>query len=217
VALSSRRDFKNSGRDRREGRDRRDQPAGRRGGNLLLGVALGMAGALLLVGVLAWFLYARPGEFKTPDQVPAVTTPAAPRPSEAPPVAEPPAPPSPAPAPAEKAGAPAEKAKEAAPSYSFYDILPGSKPPKPVEPPKAKELWWLQVAALKTAEDADRLKARLALLNLDTVVQRVQSGDATLYRVRVGPFKNEDAALGALDTLAVNNFEPRLLKEAVNP
>jgi cell division protein FtsN len=213
--LSSRRDFKNSGRERREGQDRRSKPAGRRGGNLLLGVALGMVAALVLVGILAWFLYARPGEFKTPEQIPAVTTPAAPVQSEAPPVTESPTPPAPAPAPADKV--PTEKAKEPAPSYSFYDILPGSKPPKPAEPPKAKELWWLQVAALKTAEDADRLKARLTLLNLDTMVQRVQSGDASLYRVRVGPFKSEDAALGALDTLAVNNFEPRLLKEAVNP
>jgi cell division protein FtsN len=47
--------------------------------------------------------------------------------------------------------------------------------------------------------------------------QKVESGGVALYRVRVGPYKREDDALGDLDTLAENNFEPRLFKEPVKP
>lgn len=207
--MSSRRDFKQSGRN---ARDERAKPAPRRGGALLLGMLLGLVGALVIVAILVWFFYAKPSEFKTPERAPEVIAPrmAEPVQTDAPPAVAEPSPKS------DEAARPAGTGAPSAP-YSFYDILPGSKPPKPVEPAIPKELWWLQVAALKAPEDADRLKARLALLNLDTVVQQVQGADTMLYRVRVGPFKSEDAALGALDTLAVNNFEPRLLKEAVSP
>jgi hypothetical protein len=101
--------------------------------------------------------------------------------------------------------------------YSFYDILSGKTAPKPNTPLKPKEQYWLQVAALKGNADAERLKARLALLGLSVTVQRVDAGETSLYRVRVGPFQSEDDGLGALDTLAENNFEPRWVKDPVTP
>jgi cell division protein FtsN len=97
--------------------------------------------------------------------------------------------------------------------YTFYGILPGDKPVKPLPLPESKDIWWLQVAALKSPADADKLKARLILLGLQVATQKVESGDMSLYRIRVGPYKREDDALGDLDTLAANNFEPRLFKE----
>jgi cell division protein FtsN len=48
-------------------------------------------------------------------------------------------------------------------------------------------------------------------------MQKIESGETTLYRVRVGPFKTEDDGLGALDTLAENDFEPRWVKDPVTP
>ncbi len=98
---------------------------------------------------------------------------------------------------------------------TFYGILPGEKPAKPVEPPKPKELWWLQVAALKSPDDADKLKARLSLLGLVVSMQQVESAGMSLYRVRVGPYKRDEDAFADLDTLAANNYEPRLFKEPV--
>ena len=79
-----------------------------------------------------------------------------------------------------------------------------------------REQYWLQVAALKNPADADRLKAKLALLGMDVAVQKIDNAGAALHRVRVGPFKTESAAMGALDTLAANQFEPRLIKEPAN-
>src|SRR5450631_1275016 len=52
----------------------------------------------------------------------------------------------------------------------------------------------LQVGAYKSGDDADAVRARLALLGLDAKVTAVQSDGATLYRVRLGPY-------GALDDL----------------
>lgn len=175
-----------------------------------MGLFIGLMIGLVAAAGMAWYFYAKPSEFKPAEQVPEPkienTQPDKPKAAvaaEAPPI-EPPAP-------------PPEAAKPPQTEYSFYDILPGSAPPKPNPPPKLKEAWWLQLFALKSPEDADRYKARLTLLNLPVVVQAIESGGIKLYRVRVGPYPNEDAALGALDTLSVNNFEPRLLKEPVTP
>lgn len=175
-----------------------------------MGLFIGLIVGLVVAAGMAWYFYSKPSEFKPVEQVPPPSAEV-----EAPPRKKPPeqveAPPIEA--------TPAELPQAAKPKtdYSFYDILPGSEPPKPKPPPKLKEVWWLQLFALKSADDADRYKARLTLLNLPVVVQTIESGGLTLYRVRVGPYPTEDAALGALDTLSLNNFEPRLLKETVNP
>jgi cell division protein FtsN len=114
-------------------------------------------------------------------------------------------------------GTPAPSATSARVPLTFYGILPGDKPAKPVEPPKPKELWWLQIAALKNPADADKLKARLSLLGLPVITQRVESAGLSLYRVRVGPYKRDEDAFADLDTLVANNYEPRLFKEPVTP
>jgi DedD protein len=119
--------------------------------------------------------------------------------------------------PAPAAARASEPRKAAKQDYSFYDILPGKTAPKPAQPVKAKEQYWLQVAALKAEADAERLKARLALLGLPVSVQKVTSGELTLHRVRVGPYASEDAGLNALDTLSTNDFEPRWVKDPVTP
>ncbi len=163
-----------------------------------------------------------------PKTAPASAAPTAPAtapartdktPADAPPAV--PAPPPPrAEAPAPTSTAPAKPVREPSPpaksDFTFFDILPGEQADKtPMQKP-IREVWWLQVAALKEAKDADRLKARLALLGLPVQTQTVTSGGATLHRVRVGPFKTEDEALGALDTLSENDYEPRLLKEQLD-
>ena len=198
---------------------------------MLAGLVIGLVIGLVLAAGLAWFFKPGAGSFKpvetpaTPEKRLPPRPPAAePIPSTAPekPVAPPAAAPDkPAPVtPEAKKPPPAETPAPAVKprvDYTFYGILPGDKPAKPVEPPKSKETWWLQVAALKNPGDADMLKARLTLLNLEVSTQKVESAGQALYRVRVGPYKREDDALGDLDTLAKNNFEPRLFKEPVNP
>jgi len=215
---------------RRESRAARHEAAPARKGRsgLFTGLLVGLVIGLVVAAALAWYF-----SFGTQGLKPAAES--APDVGAPPPAATPAKPPEPPPAKAESEGETkvAEKAAQRKPpgtpappagsapkpriDYTFYGILPGDKPAKPVEPPKPTETWWLQIAALKNPADADKLKARLALLGLPVSTQKIDSAGQTLYRVRVGPYKREDDAFGDLDVLAENNFEPRLFKEPVKP
>jgi len=232
----ARREFKPGGREE-------PRRAGKRGG-LFLGLLIGLAIGLAAAAGLAWYFNIHGSVFKPREAAPSTETPAE-KPTEeapAPPRRHPKAAPEEAPAKAKpekaKPGNAETPAEPSAPirerkpfpaskpsaseaparvPLTFYGILPGEKPAKAVEPPKPSELWWLQVAALKDPADADKLKARLALLGLEVSTQKIESAGQTLYRVRVGPYKRDDDAFADLDTLAANNYEPRLLKEPVKP
>ncbi|MDP2433289.1 MAG: SPOR domain-containing protein [Pseudomonadota bacterium] len=223
----------------------REEPkrGGGKPGGLFLGLLLGLVVGLVAAAGLAWYFNLTTGEFKQAEQAPNMTAPVQPvqpdRPAEplvkAPPPAResPPAPEAPPatkpveakptkPAPAAAPAAPIVERKPFKASeptarvpLTFYGILPGERPAKAVEPPKPTELWWLQVAALKSPDDADKLKARLSLLGLVVAIQQVESTGQTLYRVRVGPYKRDEDAFADLDTLATNDYEPRLFKEPV--
>ncbi len=195
------RDYKSSA-SRRSGSTRSD----RKGGSLLKGVLVGIVLSLLLAGALLWLLWPRAQDFKkavsAPELKPSVSAKATP----AKPVPEP--------------GKPATLPEQSQPNpsnYTFYDILPGDKAPKPLPAKSSKEQWWLQVAALKSASDADELRAKLALLNFSTVIKPAAKADVMFYRVRVGPFSDKGAAESAQKKLAENKFEARALKEAVTP
>lgn len=238
-----RRDYKNSRRPHQEGQAAKPRKGGGLGTGLFVGVLIGMA----IAGGMYWYLNSQPSGLKTPEpagdialhETPLDNRPVSGKLIEPPP--EPPPPPEPEtmPVPPEPAAKPlpppkpapasvAEPKKKTAPpttiekqppkaDYSFYDILPGNTTPKPKPVPRAVELHWLQVAALRSPEDAERLKARLSLLGLPVTVQKVDSAGQRLHRIRVGPYTSEDDGLGALDTLAENNFEPRWVKDPVNP
>lgn len=190
----------------REARTNRRQEPPRKGGRggLFSGLMIGLVVGLVVAAGLAWYINSHPA-FHPSEQahVPEVSKPMTrEQPAE---------------------GTLAKPSAQALPSaqpkmnYTFYGILPGEKPAKPVEPPPPSDnIWWLQVAALKIPAEADRLKARLALLGLPVVTQKFDLDKQTLYRVRIGPYKRQDDALTDIDTLAANQFEHRLIKEPAN-
>lgn len=97
----------------------------------------------------------------------------------------------------------------------FHTGFVKGKTPTITAPIKPREIYWLQVAALRKEEDARRLRARLLLLNLDVVI--TPSDDGASYRVRVGPYKTEALARENEGLLNRNNLTPRLIKEPVFP
>jgi cell division protein FtsN len=141
-------------------------------------------------------------------------TPAPPAP---PPSAERPARPAPVPAPQEKPAA------EARPRFEFYTILPEMEEPTtppgkaggaPAAPAKsAGEAYLLQVGAFRTYEEADRLKASLALLGLEATIQSVSvDGKSTVHRVRVGPFSDMGKVNDARRRLREQSLESIVVK-----
>lgn len=85
------------------------------------------------------------------------------------------------------------------PKFDFYNLLPEMEvliPEQELAAEREKKaddgaVYYLQVASFHRFEDADRLRAQLALLNIETQIQRVTVNDTeTWHRVRVGPYTN---------------------------
>jgi cell division protein FtsN len=121
--------------------------------------------------------------------------------------------------------------------FTFYDILPGKQeavpganpaPPSsekaPTLPPVAAvpsgEVLFLQVGAFQKPAEADSLKARLALIGVETSVQEVIIPDkGTMYRVRVGPYGQIEDMNKARSLLTQNGIAVSVVraKDAAKP
>jgi len=138
--------------------------------------------------------------------------------------------------PAALPGKPGDKAAVPAPAetkrFDFYDLLPGNaqtpgndKPaapaaeaapaPAPAAPaadaPAAKLI--LQAGAFSSEEEADNLRARLALIGLESSVQKgTVAGKGTLYRVRLGPFASAEEMQRTRAELAQNGIEASVVR-----
>ncbi len=96
---------------------------------------------------------------------------------------------------------PKKETEDESTDFTFYTILPGldvevpeeEYSSKPVAPPKTIETpgaYLLQVGSYSKYEDADRMKASLALSGIVANVQRVTINGKTYHRVLVGPTSN---------------------------
>lgn len=116
------------------------------------------------------------------------------------------------------------------PTFEFYSMLPEMEVAvKDVEiehpvaedqdstTPASKPLegsYLLQVGSFRKHEEADSLKASLALLGLEATIQTVSiNGEQTWYRVRLGPFTERDALNQARKRLSENDFEAMVFKK----
>lgn len=120
-----------------------------------------------------------------------------------------------------------DNAKEKKPRFDFYTILPGSekqvteedlkkesaKLETQIEPTKLKQYYYLQVGAFHTVNEADNMKAKLALQGFEAVIQSAEIPDkGTWHRVRVGPFVDIERINKARSELALKGFEANLIK-----
>ena len=134
---------------------------------------------------------------------------------------------------AEAAKAATEKDKQAAADnnenvddktrFDFYTILPGSESKVTKEEedkikandqqPVVPKSYFLQVGAFQTDEEADNLKAKLALQGFEAVVQTATIPDkGTWHRVRVGPLNDLDQINKTKKDLISNGFNADLIK-----
>ena len=170
--------------------DRAGSAFPRKEGTVFSGVMIGLiVGAVLAVIVALWATGNNPFKSFAPD----------------------------APVPA-KAGPMAPATPEAAPSFDFYKMLPSDAPSKIQPSPNTTSnaiLYYLQAGAFQNPADADNLKAQLALLGIETVIQtRDLGGDlGVFHRVRVGPFRALDEINRTRTLLTQNNIPATLVKE----
>lgn len=100
---------------------------------------------------------------------------------------------------AEPAKPEAGGARKREPRFTFYTLLPEKEVVVPEgevrtirreehlgHAPKGE--YFIQAGSFRNVTDADRLRAQLALLGVESRIQRAEVKDAVWYRVRLGPF-----------------------------
>jgi len=90
---------------------------------------------------------------------------------------------------------PAAAATEPTPAKpAAASVSPQSQPQPAVKPAASSGgNYFLQSGSFNTMDQAERLKAQLALLGLGASVQKVTINKNTIHRVRVGPFRDYSA------------------------
>jgi cell division protein FtsN len=183
-----------------------ERPGGRRsGGSLLAGIFIGLALGLIIALIVAWYINKMPNPFST--RAPASRTDTS---KGAPPAA-------PAPVP-DKGG----KSTDGKQRFDFYKILPGSEEAAPDQRARdgkkpadaeGKEAFFLQAGAFSNAPEADNMKARLALLGVEAMIQTSPATDkALLHRVRMGPYTSIDELNRTRETLKQNGIATTLIR-----
>ena len=107
------------------------------------------------------------------------------------------------------------------PRFTFYDILPGQEVivPSNVTASTGKALpgddgvYVIQVAAYRTQEDADAQKAKLALIGVESRIEKITIDNKdTYFRVRVGPANSLAKAHTLMARLEQNGVQAVLIK-----
>ncbi len=179
-----------------------------RSSSLLIGILIGIVLGLAIAGGVAWYIQKSPGQFMGLEKLAEKSTPEK--------------------SVTEKLAAPvpASGVGEAKPRFEFYNVLTdkqdatlpeqkggaGALSPEDKSAPAsikaAQEIYFLQVGSFSSAEDADKLKARLAILGMEASVQIATIPDKGVYhRVRLGPYKGADEMNKARKTLKKNGVE----------
>lgn len=108
------------------------------------------------------------------------------------------------------------------PRFDFYTLLRESEVIVPDTPDtdntatqstNSNDTFLLQVGSFKSNRDADSLRARLLLLNLNAKIEKVSPRkNETWHRVIVGPFSDRSELADARGRLASNGIDSLLLK-----
>lgn len=192
--------------------------APRKSGNpLLTGILIGMVIGVGMAAGLAWYITKSPSPFVQKEPV-----------TDKPPVeiAKPAAPVGAA-APEAQPAAAASGVVDGKPRFEFYKVLTDKQdaavkaPAKPADKPQpakpkaadnkpvaANEPYFLQAGSFSNAGDAEKLKAKLALLGFESGIQTATIPDKGVWhRVRTGPYKNAEEMNHARSSMKQNGVD----------
>lgn len=186
-------------------------------GGTMIGLFIGLVIGVLIAFGVVWYLNKMPLPFQDKSSRPdkTETKPAAPAAQQTPQALP---------------GKPGDKVDEK-PRFEFYKILPSGQEPAPAggdakqPPPQAgpqpaaaptpqtTEAFYLQAGAFQKSTDADNLKAKLALMGLETNLQEVNVPDkGVMHRVRVGPFAKLEDMNRVRNQLSQNGIQATVIK-----
>ena len=175
------------------------------GNKMLAGILAGMVIGVSMAAGLAWYLMKSPSPFLQQNPQEGKPPAAIEKPStkEAAPL---------------KARPPAADSAivNGKPRFEFYNVLTNkhdgaiNAPTKSADSakPASEAAQILQVGSFSNVDDADKLKAKLAMLGVEANVQTAAIPDKGVwYRVCLGPYKNAEALNKARDFLKQNGVD----------
>lgn len=112
-----------------------------------------------------------------------------------------------------------EPQKPQAPQFDFYTILPKKEVIVPDHEVKTrtreerigknkKASYVIQVGSSQDSKDADRLRAKLALMGIESKIQKAKVESATWYRVKIGPYSQMSSVNTVMSRLQKNGMKP---------
>jgi len=108
------------------------------------------------------------------------------------------------------------------PHYDFFTVLPEMEVVVPEQELREQARqdassstgpYVLQVGSFQNPDDADGLKARLAMLGIVSGIQTVTVNDATWHRVRIGPYESAREIERLKRQLQDNNINSRVFRD----
>ena len=117
----------------------------------------------------------------------------------------------------------AETPNKQEPKFNFYTILPELEvliPEDEIRPPQNKKTpsnevskrYILQAGSFRSRQDAEKLKATVALLGLEASINEVSINKEKWHRVRIGPVNNRRELNHNLNLLHRNNINAMALE-----
>lgn len=119
-----------------------------------------------------------------------------------------------------------EPARKDEPRFDFYEMLPNFEVVIPEQDKDVRRsgdvasveqpgTYVLQAGSFRNPADADRLRAQLALLGLESDIQTVTIDDnQTWHRVRIGPYTDLERLNAARKRLAENDIQALVIRLA---
>ncbi len=111
-----------------------------------------------------------------------------------------------------------KKPANTGPRFDFYTILPESEVAIPDHEIKTRTReervgkakttrYMMQAGSFKNFQEADKLKARLALMGIESKIEKAKVGSTTWNRIKIGPFKKISSVNKIRSQLRENNID----------
>jgi len=95
--------------------------------------------------------------------------------------------------------------------------VPGTKPPAVPRPGGDPFLYFVQVGAYSSADDAEQQRAKLALQGFGAKISERDQGGRIIHRVRLGPFDSQSEAATQQERLKAGGVDAALVRQERNP